>query len=67
MCYHQTFQSNRKLHITTSNHVLNFELPKACLEVREVNTCTAATSVHETTHRESKFLDDSGILSCSQS
>ena len=31
MCENKTFQSNRKFHITTSNHILDFEVKELCL------------------------------------
>lgn len=31
MCKNKTFQPNRKFHITTSNHILDFEVKELCL------------------------------------
>lgn len=44
MCENKTFQSNRKFHITTSNHILDFEVKELCLwckkKIIHVHNCS---------------------------
>lgn len=67
---HETFQADRKLHITAPNHVLYFEIKKFCLWRTKERTFNQIwnreLAAVEDTHRKSKFLNNSSVLSGSQ-
>ena len=36
MCQNETFQPDRELHVTTSHHILDFEVKKFCLQYNKI-------------------------------